>query len=146
MTKQYSFLAHRIVGGINADDEYWRGLEDGVFQLPQCAGCGAWTWPAHWRCGKCGSWEMTWTPVEPEGVIFSWTRSWYAFDRVLERAKDVPYVTLVTELPQAGGSRIIGMLEGDEEGLAVGAKVRGEIKPPSEKTKWYPSVVWRLVR
>lgn len=141
----YSFEKHRINGGINADAEYWRGLEDGVFKLPRCAGCGNWTWPAHYRCGKCGSWDMEWVAVEPQGTIFTWTRSWYAFDRVKERAEDVPYVTLVTEV---GGTtaRVMGMLEGDEAGLRIGAEVRGIIKPPSAKSKNYASIVWTLVR
>lgn len=142
---EYSFEKHRINGGINADAEYWRGLEDGIFQLPRCKGCGRWMWPAHYRCGKCGAWEMEWVKVEPEGTIFTWTRSWYAFDRVKERGEDVPYVTVVTEV-KGTTARVIGMLEGDETGLRIGAPVRGIIKPPSPKSKNYASIVWNLVR
>jgi uncharacterized OB-fold protein len=143
---EYSFEQHRITGGIGADDEYWRGLERGVFQLPRCSGCGRWTWPAHYRCGQCGSWDTEWVAVEPQGTVFSWTRSWYAFDRVIERKDDLPYVTLVTEIPAAGGTRIMGMLQGDEAGLRIGAPVRGTIHPPCAKSKWYASICWELVR
>jgi uncharacterized OB-fold protein len=142
----YSFEQHKIVGAIEADDEYWRALEDGEFKLPRCASCHAWTWPAHFRCGHCGSWEFEWTALEPKGRIFTWTRTQYAFDRVLERRDDVPYVTLVVELPQADGARVMGVLKGPEAGLKIGAAVRGTILPPSEKTKWYPSIVWELER
>ena len=142
---EYSFEKNRIVGGIGADDAYWRGLEDDEFKLPRCADCGAWTWPAHFRCGKCGSWDFNWVKLEPVGQVFTWTRSSYAFDRVKERAADVPYVTIVAEIPQAGGARVIGMLDGSEDGLRIGAAVRGIILPPSEKSKWYPSICWRLV-
>lgn len=142
----YSFLRHKITRAIEADDEYWRWLEEGEFRLPRCAACRRWTWPAHFRCGLCGSWEFEWVPVAPEGAIFSWTRSWYAFDRVMERKADVPYVSIVTEIPAAGGARVMGVLTGDDSGVKIGAKVRGAIRPPSPKTKYYPSVTWEIVR
>jgi len=140
----YSFEKHRITGAIGADGEYWQGLEDGVFRLPRCHQCKAWTWPAHFRCGKCGSWEFEWTALEPIGKVFTYTRTRYAFDRVLERAEDVPYVVIVAELPEADGARVIGVLSGEEEGLAIGAPVRGIIMPPSPKSKHYPSLCWQL--
>ncbi|MFW2829187.1 Zn-ribbon domain-containing OB-fold protein [Sphingomonas sp. ID0503] len=140
----YSFEQHKITGAIEADDEYWRGLEDGKFQLSRCSDCKTWTWPAHFRCGHCGCWEMEWVEMEPKGKIFTYTRSRYAFDRVLERKDDVPYVSVVAEIPEAGNIRVMGVLAGPEEGLAIGAPVRGRILPPSPKTKNYPSIVWEL--
>jgi uncharacterized OB-fold protein len=143
---EYSFEKHRIIGGIGADAEYWRGLEEGQFRLPRCAGCGKWTWPAHFRCGECGAWEFKWTALEPVGAVFSWTRSFYAFDRVRERAADIPYVTILTQIAAADGARVLGVMKGEETGLVVGAPVRGTIDPPCEKSKWYPSIRWELVR
>lgn len=140
----YSFEQHKIVGAIEADDEFWRNLEDGVLALPRCAQCHGWTWPAHHRCGRCGSWAFEWTPVKPEGRVFTYTRTRYAFDRVLERKDDVPYVTLVVELPEADGARVMGVLKGDESGLAIGARVRGTIDPPSAKSKFYPALRWEI--
>jgi uncharacterized OB-fold protein len=101
-------------------------------------------WPANFRCGQCGSWDSEWVERAAVGTIYSWTRSWYAFDRVRERAEDVPYVTVLTEIEDAGGARVLGVLEGGESGLRVGARVRGRILPPSAKAKGYPSVVWVL--
>ena len=143
---EYSFERHRIIGGIGADEQFWAGLEEGAFQLPQCSSCGKWTWPEHFRCGECGSWEFKWTKIEPKGVIFSWTRSWYAFDRVKERADDIPYVTALVEIPEADNVRVLGVLTGDETGLKIGAKVTGSIDPPSPKSKHYPSVRWAIDR
>jgi uncharacterized OB-fold protein len=142
----YSFEQHKIVGAIEADDEYWRGLEDGVFKLSRCAACKTWIWPAHHRCGTCGSWELEWVALEPVGKVFTYTRTRYAFDRVIERAEDVPYVTVVAEIPAADNVRVMGLLAGDETGLAIGAEVRGLILPPSAKTKHYPSLCWQLQR
>ena len=107
---EYSFEQHRIVGGNGADDEYWRGLETGIFQLQRCIACRRWMWPAHLRCGQCGSWDFEWVPIEPRGNIYTWTRTFYAFDRVTERRADLPYVTAVVELPAADGARVIGVL------------------------------------
>jgi uncharacterized OB-fold protein len=141
---EYEFERVKITGGIGADDPYWRGLEQGRFTLPRCSGCGKWMWPANFRCGQCGSWDSEWVERAAVGTIYSWTRSWYAFDRVRERAEDVPYVTVLTEIEDAGGARVLGVLEGGESGLRVGARVRGRILPPSAKAKGYPSVVWVL--
>ncbi len=119
-------------------------MEAGEFRLPRCAGCSRWTWPAHWRCGECGSWEFTWSRLEPVGTVYSWTRTWYPFDRTRERADDVPYVVVLVEVDGADGARVLGVLAGDEAPLKIGARVSGTILPPAEKTKGYPSVVWSV--
>ncbi len=139
---EYSYQANRIQGGIDADERYWQGLEENRFLLPRCTGCGRWMWPAHWRCGECGSWESDWVDTEPVGTLYSWTRTWYKFDRVLERAADVPYVVALAELPQAGNSRVLGVLKGDESNLRIGVPVRGEIQPPSPVSKNYATIRW----
>jgi uncharacterized OB-fold protein len=141
---EYSFYKHKIVGGIGADDKYWEGLEEGEFRLPRCADCKKWMWPAHWRCAKCGSWEQEWVKLDPVGTVFSWTRTWYAFDRVKERAGDIPYVVVLAEIPASDGARVLGVLKGSEEGLKIGAPVRGSIDPPSEKSKGYAAIRWSL--
>jgi uncharacterized OB-fold protein len=141
---EYSFRAHRIGGGIGADDRFWESLEEGVFRMPRCAGCERWMWPAHFRCGRCGSWEQRWEEVEPIGSVYSWTRSWYAFDRTAERADDVPYVVVVAEIPAAGGARVVGVLDGPDEGVRIGAPVRGHIDAPSARSKGYAAVRWSL--
>ncbi|MDQ1517631.1 MAG: uncharacterized protein QOE80_3461 [Actinomycetota bacterium] len=133
-----------IAGGIAADGLYWDALEAGEFRLPRCAGCGRWTWPAHWRCGECGSWDFDWTALQPKGVVYSWTRTWYAFDRTRERAGDVPYVVVLVEIDGADGARVMGVLAGDEAALKIGAPVAGTILAPSQKAKGYPSIVWSV--
>ena len=143
---EYSFEKHKIIGAIEADDQYWRSLEEGEFKLPRCASCKNWTWPAHFRCGRCGAWEFEWVAIEPKGTIFTWTRSQYAFDRVLERKSQVPYVTVVAEIPAANGARVMGILKGNERDLHTGMTVRGHIEPPDAGSKWYPSIRWEVVR
>jgi uncharacterized OB-fold protein len=141
---EYGFRSHRITGGIGADERYWESLEEGHVRLPRCAGCKRWMWPAHFRCGDCGSWDQLWEEVEPTGTVYTWTRSWYVFDRTKERAEDVPYVVVVAELPGAGGARVIGVLDGPDDGVRVGAPVRGHIDRPSARSKGYPALRWSL--
>jgi uncharacterized OB-fold protein len=136
--------APRIVGGIGADDEYWKYLEQGEFRLPRCTACQRWMWPAHYRCPACGGWDFEWIAVDPRGTIYSWTRTWYPFDRTKERAADLPYVTALVEIPAAGGARVLGILSGDTQRVKIGMKVHGLIQPPSEKAKGYPSICWVL--
>ena len=148
----YSFQDHRIPGGIGADDRFWESLEDGVFRLPRCAGCAAWMWPAHHRCGSCGAWELRWEPVAMQGRVFSWTRVHAGIDRSREGAPEPPYVVVVAELPAAAGARVVGMLAGPEEpagagvpgGVRIGAPVTGNIDPPSARSRGYAAVRWTL--
>lgn len=137
---------NRISGGIDADSEYWEALGRGEFALPVCSGCKKVVWPANVRCGDCGSWDFDWPTRPALGGVYSWTRTWYPFDRTKERAEDVPYVTLLVEVDGANGARVIGMLaDGSPEGNPrIGARVHGTILPPSEKSKGYPSITWAL--
>lgn len=134
----------RITGGIGADGPFWQALQGGEFRLPRCGGCGRWIWPAHWRCGECGSWEFNWSVVEPAGTVYSWTRTWYAFDRTRERAGGVPYVVVLVEVDGTDGARVLGVLAGDEAPLKVGARVTGAVLPPSERSLGYPSIAWSI--
>ncbi|MFV0307491.1 MAG: Zn-ribbon domain-containing OB-fold protein [Desertimonas sp.] len=145
-TAQYRYLQHRIGGGIAADDGYWQALEDGAFRLPRCAGCGRWTWPAHWRCGQCGSWDFDWIDVNPVGVIYAWTRARQAYAGVDERRDQVPYVTALVEIDGTDETRVLGVLKGDEAGLKIGVRVHGEIDPPSAIAKGYASIRWVIER
>lgn len=141
---EYSFRKNKITGGIGADDRYWESLEEGAFRLCRCADCKTWMWPAHYRCGQCGSWDQEWETVEPRGTVYSWTRTWYSFDRVKEREADVPYVVILAEIPEANGARVLGVLKGSEENLKIGAPVVGAIDAPSGKTKGYAAIRWAL--
>ncbi len=134
-----------ITGGINADDGFWEGLDDGELRMPRCGDCRAWRWPANWRCAECGSWDQEWVVVEPAGTVYSWTRSWMAFDRTTARGPDVPYVVILAEIPGAGDARVLGVLQGDEQRLEIGAPVAARVLPADARSLGYPSVGWELV-
>jgi uncharacterized OB-fold protein len=134
--------AHAIASR-GADAGFWTGLQAGRFRMPRCSRCARWIWPADWRCAACGSFRLDWIDVAPHGFVYSWTRTWYPF--VAERADDLPYVVVLVELPEAGRSRLLGTLTGDQTNLAVGAAVTGQIRAPDERTFGLPSMTWSLV-
>lgn len=115
-------VASRFTTG--ADAPYWNALAAGQLQLPRCTHCGLWHWPAVFRCGECGSWEHQWQSLPMRGRVFSYARNWHPFAGT--EGIGVPYVSLIVELPQAGGRRVLGLYKGDEQGLKIGASVRGE--------------------
>lgn len=134
----------RIRGGIGADGPFWDALDDGAFRVARCRGCHAWQMPAHFRCGRCGSWEIGWDDVEPTGTIYTWTRNHAVSDVLKERREDLPYVTLLVELPQAGGVRLPGVLVGDPPELRIGAPVRGVRRPAEPRSRGYTTMAWQL--
>jgi uncharacterized OB-fold protein len=105
------------------DAAYWEGLAAGELRMQRCDGCDAWRWGPVWRCADCGSWDLTWRQVEPVGTVYSWIRTHQAFVPALADA--VPFVNVLVELPHAGSRRMLGVLVGPEEGLRIGAPVRG---------------------
>jgi uncharacterized protein len=153
MMTEYSFVRHRLSAfNEGEDDAFWRSLEDGVFRLPRCAGCGRWRWESVRaifgapvpRCGDCGTWDMTWVDMDMRGTVYSWVRTTQPFPRTPERRGQIPYVTVEVAIDGTPGLRVLGILGGSDVGLRVGAKVCGSIEPPAEISKWYPSLMWAL--
>ena len=126
-----------------ADQAYFEGLAEGEVRLQVCKGCGKHHWPAVFRCPDCGSWDQAWKPVAPRGRIYSWTRTWHAFTG-LEAFKP-PFVSLVVRLYDVPSVRLLGVLEGNETGLEIGAPVSGRVHSISFQGAVIPALVWSLV-
>jgi uncharacterized protein len=125
-----------------ADGPYWTALSRGALALPRCAGCGRWHWPAVWRCGDCGSWEHDWRETPMAGRVYSWTRTHHAFAGA--EALGRPFVTVVVELPEAGGLRLTGVLEGHTDAIAIGQSVVGSPNETPFGGLDIPTIRWRL--
>lgn len=124
------------------DTDFWEGLRAGEIRIPRCDGCDNWVWPLRPICPRCHGFVLTWTPVEPTGTVFSWTRTWQPF--APEFSGHLPFVTIVAELPQAGNRRLLGvMLEADGVDPKIGQAVRAEIEPAPTPEEW-PVLRWRL--
>lgn len=124
------------------DAPYWEGLGDGTLRIQRCSRCRSWRWPADWRCGGCGSYELGWEDVEPRGVVYSWIRTRQPL--VPAYADLVPYVNVLVELPHAGGARLMGLLTGDSEAIEVGRTVSGTFRAPTPRTIDLPVLTWSL--
>ena len=126
--------------GLGADEPYWQSLAQGELRLPRCARCRRWRWPAPFRCGDCGSTEMDWVAVDPVGRIYTWTRTWHRFAGT--ETFPTPYVPVLVELPDAGGIRLLGLLDKDLGEPAIGKKVTGRVVQIETFGKSVPAWWW----
>jgi uncharacterized OB-fold protein len=129
------------MAGLGADRRYWEGLEAGELLLPRCGACDMWHWPARFRCGECGSWEIDWQPVEMSGAIYSWTRTWHPFAGT--ETLGHPYCTVSVELPQAGSIRLFGLLDAPDA-AAIGVKVQGRVANSHVLGRDVPAIRWQV--
>jgi uncharacterized OB-fold protein len=124
------------------DRPHWEGLRDGQVRIQRCAPCGHWIWAPQPLCPRCHSFDLTWPAIEPDGTVYSWTRTWQAFSP--ELSGHVPFVIVVAELAAAGSRRLLGVLcDGGDAEVHVGQSVRGEIEPAPSPGAW-PVLRWRL--
>jgi uncharacterized protein len=127
------------------DTRFWEGLAENRLLIQHCSGCGRWIWPAAWACPGCHGDELDWEEVPMRGSVFTWTRTWQPF--VPEFAELLPYITVVVELDEADGTRLVGILLGDQRAdPAIGEPVEGVIQPPSELTSGSPVLRWQARR
>lgn len=74
-----------------------------------------------------------------EGVVHSFT--WVRHPFTPAMVGHTPFANLLVESPQAGGARLLGVLEGPAEGLAIGASVSGAVMQDADGQ---PILRWRL--
>jgi len=134
---------HPATGAIGAEGRYWDALIEGHLELPRCRGCGTWHWPAVWRCGTCGSWDHGWIECPLVGSVFSYTRTHHHFAGT--EGLPSPFVSVLVLLSEAP-IRLIGVLEGDEHDLRIGASVTGRIDRTRFGEASIPALRWSLTR
>ena len=111
-------------GAAALDAPYWKALkEDGRLVMQHCQTCSTWLWPPKARCATCGTWEPVWEDIPMEGKLFSWCKTHYSFAGA--EGLEKPYVTVLVEIPAAGNRRLMGLFEGDESVLELGAALVG---------------------
>ena len=124
------------------DAPYWDGLAAGKLRLQRCAACDEWIWGPLWMCPSCHQVDPAWVEVDPIGSVYAWTRTWQKF--APEFAAHVPYVTVLVELPHAGGRRILGLLLGDDMvDPSIGEAVEGVFQLPSPLTGGAAILRWQ---
>jgi len=134
-------MVQLATGQLGAEGPYWRGLAEGRLVLPRCKSCGAWHWPAVWRCGNCGSWDHEWVEQALTGTIFSWNRTHHRFGGT--EGLPLPFTTLLVEL-EGSAIRLLGLFEGPQQDVRIGAAVTGRIDRTPYQETTIPSIRWSL--
>lgn len=125
-----------------ADQPFFEALAQGDLTIPKCKGCGRWQWPAVFRCSECGSWESEWEKVAPAGHVYAWTRTWHTFAGA--EAFQPPYLSVVVELAEAPGVRLLGALKDTGEAFGIGSRVTGRPSSVASAAGPVPAMAWTL--
>jgi len=91
-------------------EPFWRSVRAGELRLQRCDACGAWRWPARAVCGRCQSFDATWTAVSGMGRVASWVTTHQVFAPAYRDA--VPYDVVEVVLDEQDDLRMIGNLVG----------------------------------
>jgi len=132
-------MAETATAPVGAEGRYWEALREGHLELPQCAGCGRWHWPAVFRCGECGSWQHDWKKQSLVGTVFSWTRTHHPFGGT--ESIDKPFTSVLVTL-DAVPVRLIGILGQAEGDVAIGDHLEGQIETMKFRDRDMPAIRW----
>ncbi|MFG1858278.1 Zn-ribbon domain-containing OB-fold protein [Actinomadura geliboluensis] len=119
------------------DLAYWEALREGRLVVQRCGACGTWLPGSRIMCSRCHGFDVTWRPAAAKGRVFTWCRTHYPY--MSELADLHPYVSVVVELPDAGGVRVLGMLAPDSADVRIGDAVAGAVVTP-------PGSEWPVLR
>lgn len=121
------------------DLQYWDGLLAGELRLQRCHDCRTWIWGPQSVCSACYGFDLRFESVEPSGTVYSWSRSWYPYiDELRDR---LPYISVLVELPHAGGRRVLGLLVDDlDRPPRIGEAVHGFFE--RDETQPWPLLRW----
>ncbi|KAF0965649.1 Zn-ribbon domain-containing OB-fold protein [Rhodococcus sp. T7] len=119
------------------DQPFWDGLDAGEVRIQRCSSCRTWSWGPRTVCGTCHSFDLAWAPVEPAGIVYSWTRS--RVPHVAEYTDRVPYVSVLVALPAAGHCRMPGILDDEPDDPRIGDRVSGYVDHEAAR----PLLRWR---
>jgi len=112
------------------DQPFWEGCRAGELTVACCPRCDAHWFPSQDRCPACGSSEVGWTGVDPEGVVYTFAvvRGPRSDGIGAPPAVEYPYVLAVVEV--GGGARIAApMVDVDADAVWIGMPVRARFTP-----------------
>jgi len=126
---------------------YLAAAADGRLLLPRCRACRRVQFPPRPTCRYC-CWELfDWSDTPLVGSLYSWTVTRRA---PLPSLQDVvPYAVVVVALDLPDLVRVVGRLEGYQEGqdLIPGERVVGQfVNAADSGEEGYPVLSWRLAR
>ncbi|NYT37270.1 DNA-binding protein [Allopusillimonas soli] len=101
-------------------EAYLQHLEQGVFRIQHCAGCGLHVFYPRLTCPHCGSISLSWVVPSGRGTV-------YAVSVVNRRAeKGGPYNVVLVDLEE--GPRMMSRVDGvDAQAVKIGMRVQATI-------------------
>lgn len=127
------------------DAPYWEATRRHELVIQQCEACGTSQWEPEWICHACQSARLTWRTVSGRGQIYSSARVWHPTHASL-RGAGLPYITVLVELADAPGVRMIGNLLGDrEQEAAIGEEVEAVFEDHAGDEHPYSLVQWQVI-
>lgn len=111
---------HRPVPTPDRDSRpWWEALARHELALQRCDACAAWRWPARAICGRCASFDATWTPVTGRATVASWIVNHHTFSAAFES----PYAVVTVRLDEQPDLLLVGSWSAPIDDLAIGAPV-----------------------
>ena len=105
---------------ISRTSKFWEGLKEGKIYATKCQKCGKLHFPPVADCGNCGSSNVTWTELEVEGEIETFTQ---VVVKPASFSNESNYIVAIARLKE--GVRALAWLIGVErEDVKVGMNVR----------------------
>jgi uncharacterized protein len=122
---------------------FWDGLQANEIRLQRCGRCQTWQWGPEWICHRCHSFDMQWTPVAGEGVVYIAERVWHPAHKALKTG--VPYLIALVEIPAAQNVRMIGNLLCDPmTDVPPGTRVKAVFEHHQAGSERYSLLQWTL--
>lgn len=91
------------------DRPFFEAAREHRLVLQQCETCGNIQFPPEVLCIRCQGGQVSWSEVNPRGILTTFTRVWHSVHPAL--TESVPYLVGVVEV--APGARLIGNILGD---------------------------------
>jgi uncharacterized OB-fold protein len=109
---------------------FWEGTARGELLVQRCGGCQHLRFPPRPMCPWCRSFDATWERMSGRGTVWSWA---VPHPPLLPAYAEIaPYVSAVVTLDEDPSLRMVGMVDGDTAGLAIGDAVQVVFPEPVE--------------
>ncbi len=90
---------------------WWERVNQHRFELQRCDRCQTWRWPPRAMCGRCASFEYSWTPSAGRATVESWVVNHHGFLPGFSS----PYTVVLGRLHEQDDLCLPAVWQGDEE-------------------------------
>ena len=111
---------------------FWTAAKDGRLVMQKCASCGTVNFhPKPW-CIECGSRDLAWIDIKPEGTVYSFTISHTVAMNSPEWQDELPVLFCLVDLDE--GARMYAQVTDCDPGdIHIGMRVKAYFNPISEE-------------